>query len=71
MCWKYIRWWNWQNSYFGSVARELTKNGKKPAIIRKFYKNHYDEYNLITKYFKNLITNKDSIGNKQCYPDWM
>ena len=38
------------------LARELTKKGKKPAIIRKFYKNHYDEYNLITKYFKNLIS---------------
>ena len=43
------------------LARELTKKGKKPAIIRKFYKNHYDEYNLITKYFKNLITNKDRV----------
>ena len=38
------------------LARELTKKGKKPAIIRKFY-----EYNLITKYFKNLITNKDRV----------
>tara|TARA_B100000575_G_C23099388_1_gene634216 strand:- start:642 stop:1574 length:933 start_codon:yes stop_codon:yes gene_type:complete len=44
------------------LANELTKKGKKPAIIRKFYKSHHDEYNLITKYFKNLITNKDRVS---------
>ena len=41
------------------LAKELTKKGKKPAIVRKFYKSHHDEYSLITKNFTNLITNKD------------
>ena len=37
------------------LANELSKIGKKPAILRKYYNDHLDEYNLIKKYFKNLI----------------
>ena len=37
------------------LANELSKIGKKPVILRKYYKDHSDEYNLIKKYFKNLI----------------
>ena len=44
------------------LAKELTKKGKKPAIVRKFYKSHHDEYSLITKNFTNLITNKDRVS---------
>jgi tetraacyldisaccharide 4'-kinase len=44
-----------------NIAKELTKFGKKPAIIRKFYKDHEDEYLLIRKHFKNLIINKSRV----------
>lgn len=43
------------------LANELASLGKKPAIIRKFYKNHRDEYNLIRNSFKNLLIGKDRI----------
>jgi tetraacyldisaccharide 4'-kinase len=43
------------------LANELASLGKKPVIIRKFYKNHRDEYNLIRNSFKNLIIGKDRI----------
>ena len=36
--------------------------GKKTAILRKFYKSHVDEYNLIKSNFKNLILNKNRIN---------
>ena len=39
------------------IANELLKLGKKPSILRKFYKGHKDEYGLIRKNFKNLILN--------------
>tara|TARA_B100001057_G_scaffold301360_1_gene301549 strand:- start:1040 stop:1969 length:930 start_codon:yes stop_codon:yes gene_type:complete len=44
------------------LANELKKIGKKPAIIRKYYKSHTDEYNLIRNYFKNLIINNDRVS---------
>ncbi len=37
------------------LAKELARLGKKPAILRKFYTSHEDEYNLIKNKFKNLI----------------
>ena len=37
------------------LANELSKIGKRPVILRKYYNDHLDEYNLIKKYFKNLI----------------
>ena len=40
------------------LAKELTKLGRKPVILRKYYINHVDEHNLIKKSFKNLILNK-------------
>ena len=43
------------------LANELASQGKKPVIIRKFYKNHRDEYNLIRNSFKNLLIGKDRI----------
>jgi len=39
-------------------AKEFSKLGKNPSIIRKYYKNHIDEYELIKNEFKNLIINK-------------
>ncbi len=45
------------------LAKELNRLGKKTAIIRKFYKNHKDEHNLIRNNFKDLILNKNrSLG---------
>ena len=41
------------------LANELDKLGKKPVILRKYYKNHIDEYNLINNNSQNLIINKD------------
>ena len=43
------------------LAKELSKIGKKPLILRKYYKNHNDEYRLIKNYFKNLIISKNRI----------
>ncbi len=45
------------------VANELSELGKKTAILRKYYKNHIDEHNLIKANSKNLIlTKKRSAG---------
>ena len=41
------------------LGNELKKLGKNPIILRKYYKNHNDEYNLITSNFKNLILTKN------------
>jgi len=43
------------------LAKELSKLGLQPVILRKYYKNHIDEYSLIEKYFKNLIIKKTRI----------
>lgn len=43
------------------LANEITKLGKKPVIIRKYYKSHIDEHNLIKEKFNNLILNKNRI----------
>ena len=40
------------------LAKELTKLGRKPVILRKYYINHADEHDLIKKSFKDLILNK-------------
>lgn len=45
------------------IANELNTLGKKVTILRKFYKNHIDEHNLIKANSKNLLlTKKRSIG---------
>ena len=44
------------------LAKELTGKGRKPAILRKYYKDHIDEYNLIKRYFKDLIINNDRVA---------
>tara|TARA_B100000963_G_C22540282_1_gene631851 strand:+ start:53 stop:994 length:942 start_codon:yes stop_codon:yes gene_type:complete len=43
------------------LANELNKFGKKPVILRKYYKSHLDEYRLIRDNYKNLIVNKNRI----------
>lgn len=43
------------------LASEITKIGKKTAIVRKFYKNHKDEHDHIIKYHENLILDKNRI----------
>ena len=40
------------------LADELRNKGKNPAIIRKYYKSHYDEHKMIKDKFKNLILNE-------------
>ena len=37
------------------IANELSKLGKNPAIVRKFYEDHQDEHSLIKENFKSLI----------------
>ncbi len=39
------------------IANELVKIGKKPSIVRKYYADQEDEYNLIRKHFKSLFVN--------------
>jgi tetraacyldisaccharide 4'-kinase len=41
------------------IAKKLSSKGKNPAIIRKFYKNHIDEHNLINANYNNLILKKN------------
>ena len=43
------------------LAEELKNKGKNPAIIRKYYKSHYDEHLMIKDKFKNLILNKSRV----------
>ena len=40
------------------IAKELEKLGVKSAILRKYYKDHIDEYNLIQNSCNNRIINK-------------
>ena len=44
------------------IAQELSALGKKPVILRKFYKSHKDEHNLIKENFKNLIINRNRVN---------
>jgi len=44
------------------IAQELSGVGKKPVIIRKFYKNHSDEHNLINAHYANLILCKNRVN---------
>ena len=39
------------------LSKELVRLGKKTVIIRKFYKEHIDEHNLIKNSFESLILN--------------
>ena len=41
------------------MAKELFELGKKPAILRKYYKSHDDEHRLIKNKFKSLILCQD------------
>ena len=43
------------------LAKELSKSGKKPVILRKYYKHHNDEHYLIKNHFKNLIVTKNRL----------
>ena len=43
------------------LSTEFEKIGKRACIIRKFYKGHSDEYNLIRNYTERLIVNKNRI----------
>ena len=44
------------------LANDIKKLGKKTAILRKYYKTHQDEHNLIRKNFENLILSKKRIN---------
>ena len=41
------------------IANEITKLHRKPVIIRKYYKSHYDEHELIKNNFKDFILSKN------------
>ena len=43
------------------IGNELSTIGKKPVIVRKFYKSHKDEHNLIKENFKNLVLDKSRV----------
>ena len=42
-----------------SIAKELLLKGRNPAIIRKYYKSHKDEHELIKRNFANLVLNSN------------
>ena len=44
-----------------TIAKELTKRKKNPAIVRKYYKSHKDEHNMILEHYDHLILNKKRI----------
>ena len=44
------------------VSKELSKIGRKPVIIRKYYKEHMDEHSMIKENFNHLILNSDRTG---------
>lgn len=41
------------------LANEIDKLDKKPVIVRKFYKSHFDEHELIKNNFKDFVLNKN------------
>ena len=43
------------------IANELSNLGKNIAILRKYYRDHADEHNLIKKHFRNLILKKNRV----------
>ena len=43
------------------LAKELSRLKKNPVIVRKYYKNHEDEHELIKSNFKNLILDNSRI----------
>jgi tetraacyldisaccharide 4'-kinase len=43
------------------IGKQLLNHGIKSTILRKKYKNHTDEYNLIKNNFDHLIVNKNRI----------
>ena len=45
------------------ISKELSKKNKKVAIIRKFYKSHFDEHQLIKENFKNFFLGDNRIGS--------
>ena len=44
------------------LAKELSRLEKNPVIVKKYYKSHKDEHELIKSNFKNLILNKNRIN---------
>ena len=45
------------------IARELSKIGKKPLIVKKYYKDQHDEHEWTKKYFKDVIINPKDQSN--------
>ena len=43
------------------LAKEISKNGKKTAILRSYHKTHKDEYSLIKSNFENLVIKKNRL----------
>jgi tetraacyldisaccharide 4'-kinase len=44
------------------IAKKLSEVGKKPLILRKYYKDHEDEHNLIKEKFNHLTLNKNRVA---------
>ena len=43
------------------LANEFLKLGRNPVILKKYYKDHSDEHNLIREHFKNFILSQNRI----------
>ncbi len=44
------------------LANELTKLGHKPVILKKYYRSHRDEHDLIRANYSNLILDRDRMN---------
>ena len=44
------------------IANELSKKGKNPVIVRKFYDDHLDEHRLLKTYYNNLILDRSRLN---------
>ena len=40
------------------IAQELVKHNKKPAVVKKYYREHFDEHALLNNSIKNLFLDK-------------
>ena len=61
MGWKYLFRRNWENPFVNFYCSRDVVNREKTCDSEKFYKNHLDEHNLIKKYFKSLILEKNRL----------
>ena len=58
MYWKYLSRWHWKTPLSIEISKELKKRRLKPVIIKKFYRNQFDEQEMIKYHNQDLIQKK-------------